>query len=220
MSFQQKCTRFFIRIPLLMSVFFLGCKPAAPVPYDLYGEVTLRTAASNLAEGTEWASGAETLPEKDAYTEKPVRLPSGSAKFPETVCFAVSKPQKRVYPFLDGFTSLDTTNIPDAVQRFVLSVVRSCQKKELDAVFFPDGWIFLKTAADYELKDMPDSTRFVIGRAFIAEGVYEIPVRFFTAEGFFDAYLYVFEEKPEVFKLEQIIFEDAANGTETVFAGM
>lgn len=207
-----------------------SCSQSTGTAQDFSAEKTLRASVSDSAASVQWsltdaytppaeaehtagtqdqtASGAHAS--ADTYTPAEVRLPSGSSQNAESIFASLLSLEKPVYPFLEGFTVLDSSALPSAARPLLNRVLEGCKSKKLDEAFFASGLGFLKTVAEYELQSLPESDSWIVGYAQKSDGsVYEVPVRFFGARGFFDAYVYIAEDGSGEYKVEQLFFGKA-----------
>jgi len=207
-----------------------SCSQSTGAVQDFPAEKTLRASVSDSAASVQWtltdaytppaeaehtagtedqsASGAHAS--ADTYTPAEVRLPSGSSQNAESIFASLLSLEKPVYPFLEGFTVLDSSALPSAARPLLNRVLEGCKSKKLDEAFFASGLGFLKTVAEYELQSLPESDSWIVGYAQKSDGsVYEVSVRFFGARGFFDAYVYIAEDGSGEYKVEQLFFGKA-----------
>ena len=207
-----------------------SCSQSTGAAQDFPAEKTLRASVSESAASVQWtlndahtpqteaehaagtqdqrASGAHVS--ADTYTPAEVRLPSGSSQNAESIFASLLALEKPVYPFLEGFTVLDSSALPRAARPLLNRVLEGCKSKKLDEAFFASGLGFLKTVAEYELQSLPEADSWIVGYAQKSGGsVYEVSVRFFGARGFFDAYVYIAEDGSGEYKVEQLFFGKA-----------
>ena len=206
-----------------------SCSQSTGAVQDFPAEKTLRASVSDSAASVQWTlTDAYTPPAEaehtagtqdqrgsdalsaDTYAAAEVRLPSGSSQNAESIFASLLSLEKPVYPFLEGFTVLDSSALPNAARPLLNRVLEGCKSKKLDEAFFASGLGFLKTVAEYELQSLPESDSWIVGYAQKSDGsVYEVSVRFFGARGFFDAYVYIAEDGSGEYKVEQLFFGKA-----------
>ncbi|MGI5173925.1 hypothetical protein H0R92_10065 [Treponema sp. OMZ 840] len=205
------CTCFFYLLFLYAPYIFIGCSNASSSSYDLYSTVTLRTALSNLANSTDWASVQENAEDTGDLQQKIIRLPADSPQNAENLFIALLEIEEPVYPFLEHFTILDTNAMPETARSLIDGVLLGCKNKNLEPDFFSADTAFLKMITEYELKLRPDIDTWILGYVqMVQDGVYEIPVRFFTDRDFFDAYIYITNKDSQSYKVEQLCFAENA----------
>ena len=182
-----------------------------------------RADEAGLSDGDQHAQGENrALPDDrapsdayepaNAYTFAQVRLPSGSSQNAESLFVSLLSLslEKPVYPLLEGFTVLNSSELPNAARPLLNRVLEGCKSKKLDEAFFAPGLHFLKTVAEYELQSLPDADSWIVGFAQKLDGsVYEVSARFFGACGFFDAHVYIVREEDGSYKVEQLFFGKA-----------
>ena len=191
-----------------------SCSQSTGAAQDFPAEKTLRASVSESAASVQWTLNDAHTPQTEAehasadtYTPAEVRLPSGSSQNAESIFTSLLSLEKPVYPFLEGFTVLDSSALPRAARPLLNRVLEGCKSKKLDEAFFASGLGFLKTVAEYELQSLPDADSWIVGYVQKSGGsVYEVSVRFFGARGFFDAYVYIAEDDSGKYKVEQLFF--------------
>ena len=194
-----------------------SCSQSTGAAQDFPAEKTLRASVSESAASVQWTLNDAHTPQTEAdhasadtYTPAEVRLPSGSSQNAESIFASLLSLEKPVYPFLEGFTVLDSSALPRAARPLLNRVLEGCKSKKLDEAFFASGLGFLKTVAEYELQSLPEADSWIVGYAQKSGGsVYEVSVRFFGARGFFDAYVYIAEDGSGEYKVEQLFFGKA-----------
>ena len=194
-----------------------SCSQSTGAAQDFPAEKTLRASVSESAASVQWTLNDAHPPQTEAehasadtYAAADVRLPSGSSQNAESIFASLLALEKPVYPFLEGFTVLDSSALPRAARPLLNGVLEGCKSKKLDEAFFASGLGFLKTVAEYELQALPEADSWIVGYAQKSGGsVYEVPVRFFGARGFFDAYVYIAEDGSGEYKVEQLFFGKA-----------
>ena len=194
-----------------------SCSQSTGAAQDFPAEKTLRASVSESAASVQWTLNDAHTPQTEAehasadtYTPAEVRLPSGSSQNAESIFTSLLSLEKPVYPFLEGFTVLDSSALPRAARPLLNRVLEGCKSKKLDEAFFASGLGFLKTVAEYELQALPEADSWIVGYAQKSGGsVYEVSVRFFGARGFFDAYVYIAEDGSGEYKVEQLFFGKA-----------
>jgi len=206
-----------------------SCSQSTGAAQDFPAEKTLRASVSESAASVQWtlndahppqteadhAAGTQDQRGSDAlsadtYAVAEVRLPSGSSQNAESIFASLLALEKPVYPFLEGFTVLDSSALPRAARPLLNDVLEGRKSKKLDEAFFASGLGFLKTVAEYELQSLPDADSWIVGYVQKSGGsVYEVSVRFFGARGFFDAYVYIAEDGSGEYKVEQLFFGKA-----------
>ena len=195
-------------------VFFLcvSCSQSISPADEREAEQTLRSLSMDCEQKVDWTLGRgenrldenETqkdvpLAESDVLKKADVQLPFSDIDFFEPLFLASYASDTKVYPLLEGFAVLG----------------KGCKNKTVELALFPDNSAaFLKTVTEYELNTLPAIDHWVIGKASQTDGgaSYEIPVRLFCSDGFFDAIVYaaaVSTESKNVFKIEQVIFGEA-----------
>ena len=222
MNAGKKQSHCFFSFALIACAVFsaVSCSQSTGAAQDFPAEKTLRASVSESAASVQWtlndahppqteaASGAHAS--ADTYTPAEVRLPSGSSQNAESIFASLLALENPVYPFLEGFTVLDSSALPRAARPLLNRVLEGCKSKKLDEAFFASGLVFLKTVAEYELQLLPEADSWIVGYAQKSGGsVYEVSVRFFDARGFFDAYVYIAEDGSGEYKVEQLFFGKA-----------
>lgn len=211
-------------------VFFLcvSCSQSISPADEREAEQTLRSLSMDCEQKVDWTLGRgenrldenETqkdmpLAESDVLKKADVQLPFSDIDFFEPLFLASYASDTKVYPLLEGFSVLDTDGIPRAAYGVLIQFLKGCKNKTVELALFPDNSAaFLKTVTEYELNTLPEIDHWVIGKASQTDGgaSYEIPVRLFCSDGFFDAIVYVAAvstESKNAFKIEQVIFGEA-----------
>lgn len=183
---------------------------------DTAGE-TLRSQSDKKNREILWTRELESmrLVQDIAHTDsvdKAVKLT------PQTIVVSAVQTQP-VYPFIDGFGSLDTSlitqDIRNVLDTFCRNVSTGLSADQCMAdgclysyVLFADdlknGW---KSSFGEEFPEVSENaplfTRMIYGAPFIDDADYEIPVRFECSGGYIDILLY-FEKKGSEYKINQI----------------
>ena len=140
----------------------------------------------------------------------------------------VSSVQARpVYPFIDGFGSLDTSLITQDIRNVLDTFCRNVSTGLNADMCMADGCLYSYVLFTDDLKsgwkssfeeDIPEVsenvplfTRMIYGAPFIDAADYEIPVRFECSEGYIDILLY-FEKKGSDYKINQIEIQKWGKG--------
>ncbi len=182
----SSCIQIFLILALLFS-----CKEKNDNQDRSSSFRNLREKASFLDEEIAWTEELEhgrlsaEVKQKNGISDK-------VALSPLVVSAVLSEGDTRVYPVLDGFTSLDTSQIEDSLWTFLSQFSESFIKDEsLENYFFQDSKISLTLfyiAFDKVFGQKKDSenknlfTSFVVGSPFAGSDFTEVPVKFFSDE--------------------------------------
>ncbi len=115
---------------------------------------------------------------------------------------------KEVYPSLQGFTSLDTSAIPQGAITLVNNFINSIKNNSISKDYFPENLSFQKTIIEYELKNYPTIVSYFIGEAQLVQAYessaisFEIPIRLYFENSFSDCLVYCIDVG-EAFKIQQ-----------------
>lgn len=97
----------------------------------------------------------------------------------------------KVYPFIEGFASLDLSTIKEDEFKLLTDFLTSLKDKNLQESLILPSESYLSTILQYELETLPQITNWIIGSPHkgkitdIVE-IYEVPVRLFFDFGFMD----------------------------------
>jgi hypothetical protein len=137
---------------------------------------------------------------------------------PQTVVVSAAQAQP-VYPFIDGFGSLDTSLITRDVRNVLDTFCKNVSTGLSADPCMADGCLYSYVLFADDLKngwkssfgeDIPEGsensplfTKMIYGAPFIDDADYEIPVRFECSKGYVDILLY-FEKTGSEYKINQI----------------
>lgn len=159
---------------------FFSCKKALVVN-DVWETESIRSRMNKLLEYAVWTDEIE--PERLS-----VPLSDGVKKSPLAAAASTSVNSVPVYPSIDGFGSLDTTELPLELRNLVFSFcsalfsvngVDSLMQKEnlfLLALFYSDIYRMIPSLASDKDKNV-DVESVLIGQPFFKGGEYDVPVR-------------------------------------------
>ncbi len=122
---------------------------------------------------------------------------------------------KSVYPAVEGFGSLDTSDMDSLLYETVCSFCETFMKGDDVDSYFVSKNKFNLALFNYDfdkikneiLKDKEDDyvlfSKRLIGQCVVAEDVYQVPVRFYGNDFLLDIYCY-FVKESNIYKVEQI----------------
>ncbi len=148
---------------------------------------TLRQKVEVLDSGITWTLGANSAISTSNKSSHEVVIDNSSS------LFFVSSIDTMIYPTLEGFGSLNVQTMPSELLSFVNLFLDDLQKKAVGETFFSEEKQFLKKIIDYNSKEMPEYTSYVIGEAFKFEnpkGAYQIPIRLFFDTAYLDCMVF------------------------------
>jgi len=206
----------YLTVILFSVVSFSGvsCANGSSSAVTEQGKNTLRSEADGKEADVLWTRELESMRlvqdiSRQDGVDKAVKLT------PQSVISAPSA-ESPVYPFIDGFGSLDTSRIsPDLLAALDSACAAVSSQQSADSLMaqgclysyvlflsdFKNGW---KTAFGQDMPDPPVNlfTSRVYGAPFIQDD-YEIPVRFKCAKGYADV-LFCFIKNDGGYKISQI----------------
>ncbi len=176
----------FLLIVFSVCIFSSCSNSDTTAKFNYDGEETLKTLVEQRETEIQWPQ------------VKNESVASSDTKFNITIkndmeLFLYNNSDKEVYPSLEGFGSLNTSNMSKNLLNFISSFLESVQKKNIDILFFEYEKIYMQTVLEYNLRDYPDFTDFVIGEAFAFDTPkysYEIPARMYFSGGYTDVTIF------------------------------
>lgn len=167
---------------MILSLFILsGCKDPSKQASLFHYEDNLKHIASEKSEETAWTQEIEKnrLSQKISsidYVNSSLRLT------PRTmIAFESGMNRNAVYPELDGFGSLDISDIDPLAMELVENFCTAYTKDEECEKFMYKDSIFSLVLFMHDSKQFTGNKkelRWLVGKAYVLDNVFEIPVRF------------------------------------------
>lgn len=115
---------------------------------------------------------------------------------------------EQIYPYLDGFGSLDTSFLSQELLGFLTEFIKLLGKGELSEALFVKDTGFLAYSLNYTIKEFLPLENYIIGKPFLFPleniVIYEIPVRLIFKNGYSDAMFY-FEKQETAYFCQQVM---------------
>lgn len=199
-----------IFLVLLISFFTFSCSNEVQKKKDVDISNTLRYKTEALIKNTVWTEQLEKG-RLEASNNKYGNISEYLSLKKISILNNVSESSKLdIFPFIEGFGSLDLSLIPSDLYPIVKEVSNNLVKnKELDS-FMAEDCLYSLGLFYLNLKKMGinrnEFNSYLIGSAFITEFSYEIPIRLFCNKEktkFLDINLFFLNEK-KTWKIDQI----------------
>ncbi len=160
----------------------------------------MRSETERLASSFEWTTELE--PARLTQKVQSENISSKVKLSPLAVVASISgEDEKKVFPFIADFSSLDVSLLPDDLKKRANSFCSSlCKKENVDSFMAKDCLYSLALFYLDSEKSFPKDEKWILGSPFIVEGGWEIPVRFGES---FDVRLFWINENNS-WKIDQI----------------
>ncbi len=207
---------FFFILSFLCCIVFNSCSNNHLTEELVADEVTLKSISTKTENELSWTKELESTRlvediSKNSYIDSKVKLT------PQNYIVATAEKKSRIYPCLEGFGSLDTTEINSILMNSLLSFCDSIcswnfsinQIESTDAFFLilfkhdvESDWKarFKKEFSLNSQNRLFDS--FIVGKPFFEDSAIEIPIRFFCEYGYLDVKVSYLNDSFE--KIEQL----------------
>lgn len=200
----MKVSKVFITA-FLVSLFmiFFSCNNNVPIDLSSGSDETLRQAALRREQSLMWAREIESVRLTRDITTSPVI--SKNVKFSPEVFAVSSDDYQPVYPGLEGFGSLDTSEITQELSVFLEKVAASIASWPLDSKYMEKDSLFslilFKSDVEKSWKNefgnsFPEGDRvfdsLIFGEPFVESEAVLVPVRFFHKKNYLDLELYIY----------------------------
>ncbi len=213
------CKRaFFAVILIFLSVLFFSCSSDSTIDLISGSDETLRTTFSERNSSVIWSWEIENsvLLRKintSAYVSSNLKLE------PESYLVSASD-EAPVYPSLDGFGSLDSTQISPEAKTVIEKFVGNIILWDFDENLVKKNSLFSLVLFKYDIEngwksnfaeDFPSDAEkklfnvYYYGEPFVDEEALSVPVRLKNSKGFVD--IQIFIDKTENFKISQILIK-------------
>lgn len=136
---------------------------------------------------------------------------------PEALFLGKSKNlQSKVHPYIENFASLDISLIKNEELSLINNFLESLKAKTIN----PENFIlenrFMVTLLNYDIKDWPDITDWIIGKPYKGEiyieenpfEIYEIPVRLIFDDSYLDILIDLIKDETDKYFIEQVSFNN------------
>ncbi len=191
-------------------LFFFSCSNDSGSTYsDTPENNSIRSSVEQTKNSIQWVDESKGGSEENAQIENNTWEPTSRITIENgeiaPLFFQHLNADVALYPYLDGFASLDTSSVPNHLYQFILDFLDSLNTKNIDASFFNEEQLYLKTIIQYEMREYPVIVSHVIGEAFLFDnpsGAYEIPIRLVFENGYANCFLYC-ELDGDTYKVEQ-----------------
>ncbi|MCF0242369.1 MAG: hypothetical protein HUK25_07000 [Treponema sp.] len=216
-------------LPLFLLFLFFSCSNSENVTETIDSSDSLKSLVNGKTESALWTKEieGERLKKDISRTD----YVSSSLRLTSEVMKVSSYPEDPVFPFIEGFASLDISNIPvstiQIVKDFCSAISKDIYSGEtffnresiFSFVFFIDDLenIFFNRKIDEiyiiqtEESLKPVFSNFILGKGFQSEHEIQIPVRFFYQTEHLDIILFVSTETNK-FSQIKITGMEKANG--------
>lgn len=204
----------------LLSLFF-PCSNPAQVSSVRTAE-TLRTVSDSMAQNVVWSEELQG----DFLKQKVIGADGVSKSVKTTPYSAAVSSDRQKYPplppYIRGFASLDTSLYDTQALETLNAFCSALVSGEGADSFMAEGDVYSLVMFRYDLARLFEEetvfSRYVIGKPFVQDGIYQCPVRFFTSQEESVSYLaphtdvYIFLKKSEAsWEVDQISFMDTSN---------
>lgn len=209
---------FFVAVTIFSGFLFFSCSQETSIDLNSGSDETLRMTFSERNSSVIWSREIEnTVLSRKINTSAFV---SSNLKLEPEIYLVSASDEAPVYPSLEGFGSLDSTQLsPDAkvsVEKFIKSVISwnfdesLVEKTSLFSLILfkndiESGW---KNNFGVEFPSDAEKALFssyYFGEPFVEEESLSLPVRLKNSRGFVDIQLFV--DKTENFKISQILIK-------------
>lgn len=211
-----KKSLFFAAVSVFVSGFlFFSCSSDSSIDLNSGSEETLRMTFSQKNSSTIWAREIESsvLSRKintSAYISSNLKLE------PELYLAAVTE-ETPVYPSLNGFGSLDSTQLVPEAKQIVEKIAENIIFWNFDESLFEKNSVFSLILFKYDVEngwkekfgaDFPSGEErkfsvYYCGEPFIEEDFISVPLRFKNSKGFVDVRIFI--DRSQNFKIAQIL---------------
>lgn len=209
---------FFAVILIFLSVLFFSCSSDSSIDLISGSDETLRMTFSERNSNVIWSREIETsvLSRKintSAYVSSNLKLE------PEAYLVSASD-EAPVYPSLEGFGSLDSTQISPEVKSAIEKFIGNIISWNFDENLVGENSIFSLVLFKYDIEngwknnfeeDFPSDAEkklfstYYYGEPFVEEESVSVPIRLKNSKGFVD--IQIFIDKTENFKISQILIK-------------
>lgn len=188
---------------LFSFLMFFGCSNASQNQNFVIDEDNLKAAVLSRTQNLQWTQELE----KSRLSQKinPEDKISDKLRYSPSVMIAVEGgiSTNAVYPVIDGFGSLDISDIDPGAINLIDSFCIAYKKGESCDQFMAENSIYSLSLFLFDASEEDFSVYgmdWVIGKAFVSESSIEIPVRIFNAKKYIDVNFFMRQDK-ETYKI-------------------
>lgn len=155
---------------------------------------TIKYQMDKMVESTKWLEELEP----QLLSDKRNPPQAGVPVTPKNI-FGIQTNEEPVYPSIPGFASLDTRQLGAQQEQCVRSFCRQLLKPERDIPpeLMAAGMEYLLYIFLFNIQDIRSFSRYIIGKPFINECTYLIPVRLYTNAAPLDIDFFLIQEQNE-----------------------
>lgn len=204
------------KFTFVISVLFIcaltGCNNAAG-KNQITDQDSLKKISSDKEDSINWTGELEK--KKLTYKIDRFSLISDSLPLnPEVfMAFEAGNPQFPVYPQLEGIGSLDISDLDKSAASVINNFCSSffSQKQENCETMMNEGCLFALVLFNYDVGKIgfgTDTATWIFGKPFIAEEVFQVPVRFYNKNGTCDVMFFMANSSKnnnQVWKIQDIM---------------
>ena len=211
----RKSLSFAAFLIFVLEFLFFSCSSDSTIDLNSGSEETLRMTFSQRNSSIIWAREIENsvLSRKintSAYVSSNLKLE------PELYLAAVTE-EAPVYPSLDGFGSLDSTQLVPEAKKIVEKIAENIVSWKFDESLFNANSIFSLVLFKYDVENCwkenfgenfpageeQKFSAYYFGEPFVEEEFISVPLRFRNSKGFVDVQLFI--DRSQNFKIAQIL---------------
>ncbi len=169
-------------LPIVLSMYSLSfalssCSQSSEMHLNPTESDTLRYETLMYAKAITWTGQSEETDD----TQKQNSKNDIPYRFNEQLSISFEPRSTSVYPELNGFGSLDTTELSPAIKKQTENFLQNLESGIVDSSYFDSDYRFAAVTAQYQLNLINDTfSQFMIGKPFIPQNterpVFEIPV--------------------------------------------
>ncbi|MCR5494063.1 MAG: hypothetical protein K6F15_00340 [Treponema sp.] len=189
---------------IILSLLLISCSGGQGSDKVISEEITIRALAEHRENELLWTRELESV--RLLLDTKKNQVVADSIKLEPLVMTSALTGKKSLYPYLEGFGSLDTSSISKEMKTFLDSTFESLAKWQLSSLKVQDNSIFSLTLFKYDIEHLweenfsetfpivqDDITLFqskLYGEPYFLEDQVQLPVRLYALKGHIDIILY------------------------------
>lgn len=208
--------KFLLFVLCIFEFLFFSCSNGQETEKVISDEISLKAISQNREQELLWTRELESV--RLLLDTKKNQVVADSIKLEPLVMTGAVTGKNPVYPYLEGFGSLDTTSISKDMRAFLDETYRCLSKWQIQSLKMQDSSAFSAILFKYDVEklweqnfgdkfpvlqdDMPLFTSRLYGEPFIDDSEVQIPVRLYANRGHLDILLYFTSLTP--YKIDSI----------------
>lgn len=189
---------------ILQFFLFFSCSSGQSSEKIISDEVSLKVLSQNREQELLWTRELESV--RLLLDTKKNQVVADNIKLEPLVMTGTVSGKSPVYPYLDGFGSLDTTSISREMRAFLDETFKTLSLWQVQSLKMQENSIFSAVLFKYDVEnlwqnqfgekfplvseDMPLFSAKLYGEPFIDDTEVQIPVRLYAKRGYLDVMLY------------------------------